>query len=106
MDEQEKQEQALEELEKARLKMLGRYASFFHNSEAGPQILADLKKSLDQPTYRPGRSSDEVIWREGRRSVYLDIVAAVGAGIEAIETQMSEPQTVAEGVGPAGEPLD
>lgn len=102
----DEQEQVLQELDTQRLKTLGAYASFFHNSESGPAILADLKKSLDQPTYRPGRDTNEVIWREGRRSVYLDIVAAVGAGVEAIESFRSEPQSVADGVGPAGEPLD
>jgi hypothetical protein len=103
MDEQEKE---LEEMEYERLKMLSRYTSFFHNSESGPNILADLKKSLDQPSYRPGRSTDEVIWREGRRSVYLDIISAVGEGMKVIESLGSEPQTQAEGVGHAGDPLD
>lgn len=67
------------------LKSLEAYASFFHNTESGRLILADLKHQLDRPVYRPGMSKDDTLWLEGRRSVYLDIVAAVGAGIEVIE---------------------
>lgn len=104
MDEQEKE---LERMERDRLQILGAYASFFQNTADGQRILVDLKKSLDQPTYRPGRSTDEVIWREGRRSVYLDIVAAVGVGVEAIETLSTELPAQAEGVpSVAGDPLD
>lgn len=68
-----------------RLVGLTAYASFFHNTESGRLILADLKKNLDRPTFRPGMNPNETLWLEGRRSVYLDIVASVGAGIEAIE---------------------
>lgn len=67
------------------LKCLEAYASFFHNTDSGRRILADLKKNLDRPTFRPGMNTDDTLWLEGRRSVYLDIVAAVGAGVEAIE---------------------
>jgi len=94
------------DLDAAYVQTLAQYASFFHNSVAGPQIMADLKKMLDRPTYRPGRSNDEVLWREGRRSVYLDIVSAIGAGIEAIESLSSERPTHAEGVGSTGDPLE
>jgi hypothetical protein len=101
------QQEELQEMDREALQVLAQYASFFQNSHDGQRILADLKKSLDRPTYRPGRSTDEVIWREGRRSVYLDIVAAVGAGIEAIETLATELPAQAEGVGSvAGDPLD
>lgn len=74
-----------DEADERHLKTLEAYASFFHNSDSGPKILADLKKNLDRPTYRPGMSRDDMLWLEGRRSVYLDIVAAVGAGVEVLE---------------------
>ena len=83
---------------------LVQYASFFHNSIAGRLVLEDLKKVLDRPSYKPGRSTEEMVWREGRRSVYLDIVMAVSAGIEAIESQTGEQTTHAEGV--PGDPLE
>lgn len=75
---------------------LAAYASFFHNSEAGPRILADLKKSLDGPSFRPGMDALTTAWNEGRRSVYLQIVAAVGAGVEAIESAGAQPETETE----------
>lgn len=72
------------------------YASFFHNSESGPRILADLKKALDGPSFRPGMDALTTAWLEGRRSVYLLIVAAVGAGVEAIESAGAQPETETE----------
>lgn len=80
--------------EEQRLAGLTAYASFFHNTESGRLILADLKKNLDRPTFRSGMNPNETLWLEGRRSVYLDIIAAVGAGVEAIENvgRKREPQ--------------
>jgi len=62
------------------------YASLFHNTDSGRAILADLKKALDGPSYRPGMSPNDTIWLEGRRSVYLSIVASMEEGIERIES--------------------
>lgn len=73
---------------------LADYASFFHNSDAGQRILGYLKESLDGPTYRPGMDPQEAAYLAGRRSVYLAIVAAVGEGIEVIETAQVERPTV------------
>lgn len=75
---------------------LADYASFFHNSGEGQRILGYLKESLDGPTYRPGMDPQESAYRAGRRSVYLDIVAAVGEGIEVIEAMQVERPTVGE----------
>jgi hypothetical protein len=80
------------------------YASFFHNTPSGREILADLKKSLDGPTYRPGMSVNDTIWLEGRRSVYLSIVASVGEGIERIESAGRKREPVLTNV--LTEPLD
>ena len=69
-----------EELEQERLRRLVDFASFFHGSVEGPRILSYLKASLDGNTYRPGQDALETAYRAGRRSVYLDIVAAVVEG--------------------------
>jgi hypothetical protein len=88
------------------------YVSLFHNTPSGRQILADLKASLDRPTYRPGMSPNDTLWLEGRRSVYLDIIASVGAGEELIESggeEQQEPETEAPAVVEGGAlttPLD
>ena len=71
-----------EEIEKESLKRLVDYASFFHNSIEGPRILRYLREALDGNSYRPGMDALETAFRAGRRSVYLDIVAAVGEGEE------------------------
>ena len=73
-----------EEIEKESLKRLVDYASFFHNTIEGPRILRYLRESLDGNSYRPGMDALETAFRAGRRSVYLDIVAAVGEGEEEI----------------------
>lgn len=91
-------------LDDEHLKTLAAYASFFHNTPSGRAILADLKKSLDRETYRPGGNTNDTIWLEGRRSVYLDIVAAIGAGIEAIESAGRKREPVLTEV--LTEPLD
>lgn len=82
-----------EEIERETLKRLVDYASFFHNSIEGPRILKYLKDSLDGSSYRPGMDALETAYQAGRRSVYLDIVAAVGEGEEAIASETKvEPQ--------------
>lgn len=82
-----------EGVERETLKRLVDYASFFQNSIEGPRILRYLKDSLDGSSYRPGMDALETAYQAGRRSVYLDIVAAVGEGEEemARETR-TEPQ--------------
>jgi hypothetical protein len=74
-----------EEIEQESIKRLVDYASFFHNSQEGRRILGYLRDALDGNTYRPGMDAMETAYRAGRRSVYLDIVAAVGQGEEEIE---------------------
>jgi hypothetical protein len=82
-----------EEIEQESLKRLIDYASFFHNSVEGPRILRYLRDSLDGSSYRTGQDALEMAYRAGRRSVYLDIVAAVGEGEEEIErATKTEPQ--------------
>ncbi len=71
-----------EEIERESLKRLVDYASFFHNTIEGPRILRYLRESLDGNSYRPGQDALETAYRAGRRSVYLDIIAAVGEGEE------------------------
>ena len=74
-----------EEIERESIRRLVDYASFFHNSPEGRRILSYLRDSLDGNTYRPGMDAMETAYRAGRRSVYLDILAAVGQGEEEIE---------------------
>lgn len=72
-----------DDLEK-RHEVLMAYASWPHGVY-GSVILKDLKASLDRPSYRLGGSSKDAIYREGRRSVYLDILAAIEAGQSLVE---------------------
>lgn len=81
-----------EEIEQESLKRLVDYASFFQNSIEGPRILRYLKDSLDGSSYRPGQDALETAYKAGRRSVYLDIVAAVGDGLEEMEREKVKPQ--------------
>ena len=85
-----------EEIEQESLKRLVDYASFFHNSIEGPRILRYLRDSLDGSSYRPGQDALETAYKAGRRSVYLDIIAAVGEGEEEIaRATKTEPQNEA-----------
>ena len=81
-----------EEIEQESLKRLVDYASFFHNTIEGPRILRYLKDSLDGSSYRPGQDALETAYKAGRRSVYLDIVAAVGEGEEEMAREKVKPQ--------------
>ena len=81
-----------EEVEKERLKRLVDFASFFQHSIEGPRILSYLKGSLDGNSYRPGQDALETAYRAGRRSVYLDIIAAVGEGQEVMSREVVKPQ--------------
>lgn len=65
--------------EELRMQVLMAYSSWPH-SASGAIIMKDLKASLDQPSYRLGGNKDDAIYREGRRSVWLDILAAIEAG--------------------------
>lgn len=85
-----------EEIQQESLKRLVDYASFFQNSLEGPRILRYLKDSLDGSSYRPGQDALETAYRAGRRSVYLDIVAAVGEGQEEMVREKSVPQQEAQ----------
>ncbi len=81
---------------------LSAYVSLFQNTPSGREVLADLKHSLDGPSYRPGMDTHVTAWLEGRRSVYLDIVASVGAGNEQIESAGAvthEPETEEPAIG-------
>jgi len=81
-----------EEIEQETLRRLVDYASFFHNTIEGPRILRYLKDSLDGSSYRPGQDALETAYKAGRRSVYLDIVAAVGEGEEEMAREKVKPQ--------------
>ena len=81
-----------EEIEQESLKRLVDYASFFQNSIEGPRILRYLRDSLDGSSYRPGQDALELAYRAGRRSVYLDIVDAVGEGKEEMAREKVQPQ--------------
>ena len=82
-----------EEVEQESLKRLVDYASFFQGSIEGPRILRYLREALDGSSYRPGQDALETAYRAGRRSVYLDIVAAVGEGEEEMaRVTKTEPQ--------------
>lgn len=81
-----------EEIEQEALRRLVDYASFFHNTIEGPRILRYLKDSLDGSSYRPGQDALETAYKAGRRSVYLDIVAAVGEGEEEMAREKVKPQ--------------
>lgn len=70
--------------EEQRKEVLMAYASWPHGP-SGSVILKDLKASLDVPSYRLGGSKDDAIYREGRRSVWLDILAAIEAGQSLVE---------------------
>lgn len=70
--------------EAARQEVLMAYAAWPHGV-SGSVILKDLKASLDQPSYRPGMRTRDAIYREGRRSVWLDILAAIEAGQSLVE---------------------
>lgn len=85
-----------EEIERESLKRLVDYASFFQNSLEGPRILRYLKDSLDGSSYRPGQDALETAYKAGRRSVYLDIVAAVGEGVEEMQREKVTPQQEAQ----------
>lgn len=74
------------------MKRLVDYASFFQNSIEGPRILRYLRDALDGSSYRPGQDALETAYRAGRRSVYLDIVAAVGEGEEEMAREKVQPQ--------------
>ena len=89
-----------EEIAQETLKRLVDYASFFHGSIEGRRILKYLKDSLDGSSYRPGMDALETAYQAGRRSVYLDIVAAVGEGEEemARETRIEPQQEAAMSV--------
>ena len=81
-----------EEVERERLKRLVDFASFFQNTVEGPKILSYLKSSLDGNSYKPGQDALETAYRAGRRSVYLDIIAAVGEGQEVLQRDVVKPQ--------------
>lgn len=71
---------AVETREKLRDQMLRDYYSAFKVSEAGQRVYVDLEKCLDRLTYIPGREALEMAFNEGRRSVLLDLRAAVLKG--------------------------
>lgn len=92
---------------------LSAYVSLFQNTREGRAVLDDLKKSLDGPSFRPGVDTHTAAWLEGRRSVYLDIVASVGGGVALIESggqDQQEPETEAPAAAVEGgaltSPLD
>lgn len=70
--------------EDQRLEVLMAYAAWPHGV-SGSVILKDLKASLDQPSYKLGGDTNDAIYREGRRSVWLDILAAIEAGQSLVE---------------------
>jgi hypothetical protein len=85
-----------EQIEQESLKRLVDYADFFHSSVTGHRILRYLKDSLDGSSYRPGQDALETAYKAGRRSVYLDIVAAVGEGEEEMVRERVVPQQEAQ----------
>jgi len=72
----------VDELKRAEVLMA--YASWPHGP-SGSVVLKDLKASLDQPSYKLGGNTNDAIYREGRRSVWLDILAAIEAGQSLVE---------------------
>jgi len=85
------------------------YVSFFHNAPSGRLVLADLKASLDGETYWAGMRSEDSIFLQGRRSVYLDIITAIGAGEIAVESAGEQRPAEVETLwlpGALGEPLE
>ena len=70
--------------EAKRHEVLMAYAAWPHGV-SGSVVLKDLKASLDQPSYRLGGNKDDALYREGRRSVWLDILAAIEAGQSLVE---------------------
>lgn len=69
------------------------YAAF--NTAAGRAVLKYLHESLDGPSYRYGDDPLAVVYREGRRSVLRDILAAIESGRKLVQ---GETVTHAEGV--------
>jgi hypothetical protein len=60
------------------------YFETFTDTETGKRVLADLKASLDVPSY--DRASDRhTAYNEGRRSVYLSILELIEAGRVLVE---------------------
>jgi len=49
-------------------------------SPSGSIVLKDLRKKLDVPSYLVGIDALEMAHREGRRSILLDIQAAIALG--------------------------
>lgn len=62
---------------------------------SGSVVLRDLKRRLDVPSYIVGIDSLELAHREGRRSVLLDILAAIEAG-HRVKSMPPEPEVEQE----------
>lgn len=62
---------------------------------SGAIVLKDLKRKLDVPSYLVGIDSLELAHREGRRSVLLDILAAIEAGHQ-VKSMPPEPEVEQE----------
>lgn len=74
------------------------YASWA-NSVSGSLVLAHLREEISALSYAPGRDAMETAFREGRRSIVLDILSNVANGQQVAETgdlERSDLQTSAE----------
>ena len=43
------------------------------SSKLGEEVLEEWEEEYANPTYRPGEPTEDMVYREGRRSFYLDI---------------------------------
>ena len=75
------------------LKRILAYVQTFELTEAGRDVLADLRASLDGATYRPGMDTHESTWLAGRRSVYLDLLTSIEQGRQALAAKEDEAPT-------------
>lgn len=75
MDEQARE--LLKLVEETRNQVLRDYYSAFKVSDAGRRVFVDMEKNLDRLTYKAGRDALEMAYNEGRRSVLLDLRAAI-----------------------------
>lgn len=74
------------------------YASWA-NSISGSRVIAHLREEVSALSYAPGRDAMETAFREGRRSIVLDILANVDNGqklAENADLERSDLQTAAE----------
>ncbi len=71
------------------------YHTTFKNSPAGQRVYRDLVLTLDRLSYAEGCDALALAFREGRRSVLLDIRAAMEAGAKLVDNLGAE-QTQAD----------